>query len=76
MWRRAERQDRFLAVALPPFRPAALCWAVVPPRFALLLPLWDFSPPCFEASGELAILAARSLDIPLTIDFRYIIVRA
>jgi hypothetical protein len=54
------------AAALPPFRPAAFFWAVVPPCFELLLLvlLPDFLPPRLEAPGELAIFAARSLDMP------------
>src|SRR6266511_3035856 len=53
----------FLAVALPPLRPAALCWAVVPPCSGSP-PLPEALPPCLEASGELAILAARCLLVP------------
>jgi hypothetical protein len=34
-------------------------------------PEWDFSPPCFDASGELAILAARSFDMPLSFSASY-----
>src|SRR3954451_3128755 len=59
------------AAALPPLRPAALCCAVVPPWLDLPLPLCDFSPPCFEAFGELAIFAARALDIPLSLSASY-----
>src|SRR5205085_7966405 len=61
---------RFFAAALPPLRPAALCCAVVPP-WRRSPPEPDFSPPCFEASGELAILAARSLDMPLSFRASY-----
>jgi hypothetical protein len=45
----------------------------VPPCFdeERELPLFDFSPPFFEASGELAIRAARSLDIPLSLRASY-----
>ena len=63
--------QRFAAVALPPFRPAALCCAVVPPCEALPLPLCDFSPPCFDAFGEFAIFAARSFDMPLSFSASY-----
>src|SRR5690606_26545415 len=50
-------------------RPAAFFWAVVPPC------LEDppdplFFPPRFDAPGELAILAARSLDMPLSLRAR------
>src|SRR5205807_8861396 len=62
--------QRDFAAALPPLRPAALCCAVVPPCFALP-PLPDPLPPCLEASGEFAILAARSLDIPLSLSASY-----
>jgi hypothetical protein len=34
-------------------------------------PLCDLSPPCFEAFGELAIFAARSLDMPLSLSASY-----
>src|SRR3954452_7033853 len=68
--RSSPRQD-FLAVALPPLRPAALCWAVVPPWFDLPEPLCDFSPPCFDAFGEFAIFAARCLDMPLSLSASY-----
>src|SRR4051794_7676735 len=63
--------QRFAAVALPPFRPAALCCAVVPPCEALPVPRWDFSPPCFDAFGEFAIFAARSFDMPLSLSASY-----
>ena len=65
-WR---RQD-FFAAALPPLRPAALCWAVVPPCDAFP-PEPDFFPPRLDAPGELAILAARCLDIPLSFRASY-----
>src|SRR5207248_10536154 len=56
--------------ALPPLRPAAFFCCVVPPWLellrVLLLPEPDFLPPRLEAPGELAILAARCLDIPLS----------
>ncbi len=47
---------------MPPLRPAAFFWAVVPPWLELgrELPLPDFLPPRLEAPGELAILAASS----------------
>lgn len=63
-----------LAVALPPLRPAAFFWAVVPPWLELLRdddeeP--DFLPPRLDAPGELAIFAARSFDIPFSFSFSY-----
>src|SRR4051794_29649062 len=71
-----ERRGRLLAlegphglraVAFPPLRPADFfCW-LVPPCLELLrelLPEPDFLPPRLEAPGELAILAARCLDMP------------
>ena len=61
---------RFRAVALPPLRPAAFFCAVVPPWDALL-PEPDFFPPCADAFGELAILAARSFDMPLSFSASY-----
>src|SRR5439155_11828888 len=61
--RAAERRHDFFAAAFPPLRPAALCCAVVPPCFELP-PFPDCFPPCFDASGELAILAARAFDMP------------
>src|SRR5207237_443543 len=72
------RQDRpelsspylLRAAALPPLRPAAFFCAVVPPCFELP-PAPDFFPPRFDAPGELAILAARSLDIPLSLSASY-----
>jgi hypothetical protein len=62
-----------LAAALPPFRPAAFFCAVVPPCELLLLlePEWDFLPPLLDEPGELAILAARSFDMPLSFSFSY-----
>jgi hypothetical protein len=56
-------------------RPAAFFCAVVPPCEELerdedeLDP--DFLPPRLDAPGELAILAARSFDIPLSFSFSY-----
>src|SRR5207237_2491576 len=67
----SDGQECFLAAALPPLRPAALCWAVVPPWLDLPLPLWDFSPPCLDALDELAIRAARCLDMPLSLRASY-----
>src|SRR5437870_11530483 len=66
-------QDFFAAVALPPLRPAAFFCAVVPPWLELLFELeeCDFLPPRLEAPGELAIFAARSLDIPLSFSASY-----
>src|SRR5579859_4229620 len=65
---RPDQEDR--AAALPPLRPAALCWAVVPP--CLEDPPDPLSwPPRLEASGELAILAARCLDMPLSLRASY-----
>src|SRR6185437_11648017 len=63
-------QDDFLAVALPPLRPAAFFWAVVPPCFDEL-PEPELSPPRLDAPGELAIRAARSFDMPLSFRASY-----
>jgi hypothetical protein len=54
------------AEARPPFRPAAFFWAVLPPCEVVrrLVPVPELLPPRFEDPGELAILAARCLDIP------------
>src|SRR3954453_17672301 len=60
----------FLAVAFPPLRPASFFCAVVPPCF-LSPPLPDCCPPCLDASGELAMRAARSLDMPLSLSASY-----
>lgn len=64
----------FFAVALPPLLPAFFfCW-VVPPWLGLLfdaLPEPLFLPPRFEAPGEFAIFAARSLDMPLSLSASY-----
>lgn len=57
-------------MALPPLRPAAFFWAVVPP-WEGSPPDPDFCPPCDDASGEFAILAARSLDMPLSLRASY-----
>lgn len=63
----------FFAVALPPLRPAACFGARFPPlpapRLLLdwpLLPLWLFLPPLLDASGVLAIAAARDLLMPFS----------
>src|SRR5204862_5910863 len=58
------------AAALPPLRPAAFFWAVVPPCFEDE-PDPDFLPPRLEAPGELEMRAARSLDIPFSFSFSY-----
>jgi hypothetical protein len=65
--------ERFRAVALPPLRPAAFFWAVVLPWLVVRLrtPDPDFLPPRLEASGEFAIFAARSLDIPFSFSASY-----
>src|SRR5438046_3207740 len=67
------RSQDFRAEALPPLRPAAFFWAVVPPWLALLRldPEWDFLPPRLEAPGEFAIFAARSFDMPLSFSASY-----
>jgi len=58
---------------LPPLRPAAFFWAVVPPCDELLRELdeCDFFPPRLDAPGELAIFAARSFDMPLSFNASY-----
>src|SRR5205085_8920061 len=65
----------FRAVALPPLRPAAFFWAVVPPCDELLRELLlldpDFLPPRVDAPGEFAIFAARSFDMPFSFSFSY-----
>src|SRR5436309_13047139 len=67
--------DFFRAVALPPLRPAAFFWAVVPPCDELLRVLLllepDFFPPRLDAPGEFAIFAARSFDMPFSFSFSY-----
>jgi hypothetical protein len=65
--------DFFRAVALPPLRPAAFFWAVVPPCDELLrvLLLPDFFPPRLDAPGEFAIFAARSFDMPFSFSLSY-----
>jgi hypothetical protein len=60
-------------VALPPLRPAAFFWAVVPPcedddRDD---PECEFFPPRLDEPGEFAIRAARSLDMPLSFNASY-----
>jgi hypothetical protein len=61
------------AVALPPLRPAAFFWAVVPPCDDEERddPEPEAFPPRLEAPGELAIFAARSFDIPLSFNASY-----
>jgi RNA polymerase sigma-70 factor (ECF subfamily) len=63
------------AAALPPFRPAAFFWALVPPWRELERdgdePDPDFLPPRLDAPGEFEILAARSFDIPFSFSFSY-----
>ena len=60
-------------MALPPFRPAAFFWAVVPPCAdeGLDDPECEFFPPLLDAPGEFAIFAARSFDIPLAFKASY-----
>src|SRR5512144_835545 len=62
--------ERFFAAALPPLRPAAFFWAVVPPCFAFP-PEPELLPPRFDAPGELAMRAARSFDMPLSFSASY-----
>jgi hypothetical protein len=66
-------EERFRAVALPPLRPAAFFWPVVPPWLVVRLrtPELDFLPPRLDAPGEFAIFAARSLDIPFSLSASY-----
>jgi hypothetical protein len=66
-------EERFRAVALPPFRPAAFFCAVVPPWLVVRrrTPEPDFLPPRLDAPGEFAIFAARSLDIPFSLSASY-----
>jgi hypothetical protein len=62
------------AAALPPLRPAAFFWAVVPPWLEEerdLDPEPDFLPPRLDAPGEFEIRAARSFDIPFSFSFSY-----
>src|SRR4051794_8348718 len=69
-----ERSQDLRAVAFPPLRPASFFCCVVPPCLELLrelLPEPDFFPPRLEAPGELAILAARCLDMPLSLRASY-----
>src|SRR4051794_30050731 len=78
-WLEGRRQNSrrgkffFFAVALPPLLPAFFFWAVVPPCDPCDVPEpeWLCSPPFFEAPGEFAILAARSLDMPLSLRASY-----
>src|SRR5205085_7376562 len=67
---RASHQRR-LAAALPPLRPAAACWAWVPPCLEEPPPSCERLPPCSEASGEFAMRAARAFDIPLSLRASY-----
>ena len=57
-------------LALPPFRPALFFCADVPP-WLLSPPVPLLLPPRFEAPGELAIFAARSFDMPLSLRASY-----
>jgi hypothetical protein len=62
------------AAALPPLRPAAFFWAVVPPWLEEerdFDPEPDFLPPRLDAPGEFEIRAARSFDIPFSLSFSY-----
>jgi hypothetical protein len=63
----------FFAVALPPLLPAFFFWAVVPPCEELLFFLPDplAFPPRLDEPSELAILAARDFDIPLSLSASY-----
>ena len=70
------KQSRYdlRAAARPPLRPAAFFCAVVPPCDALLrdeLEEPDFLPPRLEEPEELAILAARSFDMPFSLSLSY-----
>jgi hypothetical protein len=67
---RPGKAQRFLAVAFPPWRPAAFFWAVVPP-WEELPPDPDFLPPRLDAPGEFAMRAARSFDMPLSLSASY-----
>jgi len=76
--RHARRQeDRFLARARPPLRPAAFFCAVVPPCLArvervrafFLVP--DAFPPRSDAPGEFEMAAARDFDIPFFFSASY-----
>src|SRR3989442_14299987 len=62
--------SQLFAAALPPLRPAFFFWAVVPPCL-LSPPLPLCFPPCLLDCGALAILAARALDIPLSLSACY-----
>ena len=74
-WRRVSGRGRVLTFVIvrPPFLPAAFFCAVVPPWDELERdkPDWDAFPPRLEAPGELAIFAARSLDMPLSLRASY-----
>ena len=56
--------------ALPPLRPAFFFCAVVPPCELFPPDPLDF-PPCLDASGAFAILAARCFDMPLSLSASY-----
>ena len=59
-------------MALPPLRPAAFFWAVVPPcDDDEREDEPDFFPPRLDAPGEFAIFAARSFDMPLSFSASY-----
>ena len=60
----------FAAVVFPPFRPAALCWAVVLPCLGSP-PEPEPFPPLLDALGAFAMRAARCLDIPLSFNASY-----
>jgi hypothetical protein len=66
-----------LDVARPPRRPADFFYALVPPcldrveRLRLFFFEPELLPPRFDAPGELAIAAARDLDIPFFLSPSY-----
>jgi hypothetical protein len=65
--------QRLAAVAFPPLRPAAFFWAFVPPWLESLRLDFEceFFPPLLDASGEFAIFAARSFDMPFSFKASY-----
>src|SRR4029079_652003 len=67
---RPARSSHQLCEARPPLRPAFFFWAVVPP-WEPFPPEPLFFPPRLEAPGLLAIFAARSLDMPLSLSASY-----
>ena len=69
-WSSSPDRGQLLWLAFPPLRPAFFFWAVVPP-WELSPPEPLFCPPCLDASGELAIFAARSFDMPLSLRASY-----